>query len=140
MFLSRSKNFWKEKEFSWEGDDAIQLIQENVKTLQPSESPVNISVGVSESPEVRKRIKIPLDRIVFEMKDEEEPVYDFVAFDETAQGHWLDFLVTQGLTYLRAHAKYLSQALYETVRIEEEGQDRVHVQLVRSRPEKIHRE
>ena len=57
--------------------------------------------------------------------------------DETAQEKWLDFLVTQGLTYLRAHAKYLSQARYETVRIEEEGQDRIHVQLVRSRPGKI---
>ncbi|UCE40960.1 MAG: hypothetical protein JSV17_16190 [Candidatus Aminicenantes bacterium] len=57
--------------------------------------------------------------------------------DETAQEKWLDFLVTQGLTYLRAHAKYLSQAQYETVRIEEEGQDRVHIQLVRSRPGKI---
>jgi hypothetical protein len=57
--------------------------------------------------------------------------------DETAQEKWLDFLVTQGLTYLRAHAKYLSQAQYETVRIEEEGQDRVHVQLIRSRPGKI---
>ena len=57
--------------------------------------------------------------------------------DETAQEEWLDFLVTQGLTYLRAHAKYLSQAQYETMRIEEEGQDRVHVQLIRSRPGKI---
>jgi hypothetical protein len=56
--------------------------------------------------------------------------------DETAQGGWLDFLVTQGLTYLRAHAKYLSQTRYETVRIEEEGQDRVHIQLIRSRPGK----
>lgn len=58
--------------------------------------------------------------------------------DETAQGQWLDFLVTQGLTYLRAHAKHLSQTHYETARIEEESQDRVHIQLVRSRPGKIH--
>jgi hypothetical protein len=57
--------------------------------------------------------------------------------DETAQDTWLDFLVTQGLTYLRAHAKYLSQARYETVLIEEESRDRIHVQLVRSRPGKI---
>ena len=56
--------------------------------------------------------------------------------DETAQEKWLDFLVTQGLTYLRAHAKYLSQARYETARIEEESQDRIHVQIVRSRPGK----
>ena len=57
--------------------------------------------------------------------------------DETAQGDWLHFLVTQGLTYLRAHAKYLSQTRYETVRIEEESQERVHIQLIRSRPGKI---
>ena len=57
--------------------------------------------------------------------------------DETAQGNWLHFLVTQGLTYLRAHAKYLSQSRYETVRIEEESQERVHIQLIRSRPGKI---
>jgi hypothetical protein len=60
--------------------------------------------------------------------------------DETAQEQWLDFLVTQGLTYLRAHAKYLSQTRYETVRVEEESQDRVYVQLIRSRPGKSHRE
>ncbi len=57
--------------------------------------------------------------------------------DETAHGEWLDFLVTQGLTYLKAHAKYLSQTTYEIARIEEEGQDRVHIQLIRSRPGKI---
>ena len=57
--------------------------------------------------------------------------------DETAQGGWLDFLVTQGLTHLRAHAKYLSQTRFETVRIEEESQDRIHIQLIRSRPGKV---
>ena len=57
--------------------------------------------------------------------------------DETAQGSWLHFLVTQGLTYLRAHAKYLSQTRYEIVRMEEEDQERVHIQLIRSRPGKI---
>lgn len=57
--------------------------------------------------------------------------------DETARGGWLDFLVTQGLTYLRAHAKYLSQTRYEIVRIEEESQDSVSIQLIRSRPGKV---
>jgi hypothetical protein len=57
--------------------------------------------------------------------------------DETAQDAWLDFLVTQGLTYLRAHAKYLSQTQYEQVCIEEESQNRIHFQIVRSRPGKI---
>lgn len=57
--------------------------------------------------------------------------------DETAQGQWLDFLCTQGLTYLRAHAKYLSQTEFETVRIEEELQDKVQIQFIRSRPGKV---
>ena len=57
--------------------------------------------------------------------------------DETARGAWLDFLSTQGLTYLRAHLKYLSQAKFETARIEEEIGERVRIQLVRSRPGSI---
>ncbi len=57
--------------------------------------------------------------------------------DETAQGPWLDFLVTQGLTYLFAHLDYLSQANYEIVRIEEESQGRVSIQFVRDRPGEI---
>lgn len=57
--------------------------------------------------------------------------------DETARGPWLDFLVTQGLTYLFAHVEYLSQANYEIVRIEEEIQGRVSIQFVRARPGKI---
>ncbi|MGD8535102.1 MAG: M14 family metallopeptidase [Candidatus Aminicenantes bacterium] len=57
--------------------------------------------------------------------------------DETAHGDWLDFLCEQGLTYLRAHAKYLSQAQFEILRLEEEGQDRVQIRFIRSRPGKI---
>ncbi len=55
--------------------------------------------------------------------------------DETATGAWLDFLSAQGLAYLRAHIKYLSQARFETARIDEEaGSDRVRIQFVRARP------
>jgi hypothetical protein len=54
--------------------------------------------------------------------------------DETARGAWLDFLSMQGLSYLRAHLRYLAQAKYETVRFEEEVQDRVRIQFVRGRP------
>ena len=57
--------------------------------------------------------------------------------DETARGDWLDFLCEQGLTYLRAHAKYLSQVKFETMRLEEEDQDRVQIRFIRSRPGKI---
>jgi len=54
--------------------------------------------------------------------------------DETARGTWLDFLSTEGLTYLRAHLKYLAQAKYETARIEEESGERVRIQFLRARP------
>jgi len=54
--------------------------------------------------------------------------------DETARGTWLDFLSTQGLTYLRAHLKYLAQAKYETARVEEESGERVRIQFLRARP------
>jgi hypothetical protein len=54
--------------------------------------------------------------------------------DETARGAWLDFVCEQGLTYLRAHLKYLAQAKFETARIEEEIQNRIRIQFVRGRP------
>ena len=57
--------------------------------------------------------------------------------DETARGAWLDFLSTQGLSYLRAHIKYLAQAKFEVARIEEESQDRVRIQFLRGRPGSI---
>ncbi len=57
--------------------------------------------------------------------------------DETARGDWLDFLCEQGLSYLRAHAKYLSQAQFEILRLEEESQDRVQIRFIRGRPGKI---
>ncbi|OGD21877.1 MAG: hypothetical protein A2W03_10850 [Candidatus Aminicenantes bacterium RBG_16_63_16] len=54
--------------------------------------------------------------------------------DETARGGWLDFLCAQGLAFLRAHARYLSEARFEVGRIEEEIRDRVRIQFSRSRP------
>ncbi len=57
--------------------------------------------------------------------------------DETAHGTWLDFLCEQGITYLKAHIKYLSQVRYEIERIEEETQDRIHIQFIRSRPGEV---
>jgi hypothetical protein len=54
--------------------------------------------------------------------------------DETAHDSWLSFLCEQGLTYLQAHVKYLSRVKFQTVRIEEESQDRIHIQLIRKRP------
>ena len=57
--------------------------------------------------------------------------------DETAHGNWLDFLCEQGLTYLRAHMKYLSKDKFTIVRLEEESRDRIHIRFIRSRPSEI---
>ena len=54
--------------------------------------------------------------------------------DETAVGSWLEFICQQGLAYLRAHARYLSQAKFETAVIEEEVNNRVRIEYQRRRP------
>lgn len=54
--------------------------------------------------------------------------------DETAVGDWLDFLCRQGLAFLRAHLKYLTQAKFQRARVEEEVRDRVAITLMRARP------
>lgn len=59
--------------------------------------------------------------------------------DETARGSWLEFLCEQSLAYLRAHIKYLAQVRHETARIEEESEDRIHIQFVRGRPGSLDR-
>jgi hypothetical protein len=57
--------------------------------------------------------------------------------DETAQGAWLDFLCQQGLTYIQAHIKYLDQVQHKIIRLEEESQSRIHIQIIRGRPGRI---
>jgi hypothetical protein len=57
--------------------------------------------------------------------------------DETASGAWLSFLCEQGLVYLRANIKYLSQVKFETSRIEEEVRERVRIEFHRSRPGQV---
>jgi len=54
--------------------------------------------------------------------------------DETAQGKWLDFLVEQGLAYIKAHALYLSESTCQVSRIEEEIKNKIYIQFIRSRP------
>jgi hypothetical protein len=54
--------------------------------------------------------------------------------DETATGEWLEFICRQGLTYLKAHARYLSEVRFELERIEEETGNRVRVEFQRGRP------
>ncbi|MGC8892743.1 MAG: M14 family metallopeptidase [Candidatus Saccharicenans sp.] len=54
--------------------------------------------------------------------------------DETAVGHWLEFICEQGLAYLRAHLKYLNQVQFETAVIEEEVNNRIRIEFYRRRP------
>ncbi len=57
--------------------------------------------------------------------------------DETATGKWLEFLVRQGLTYLKAHADYLTRSEFTQVRVEEEVNDRIRIRFFRRRPGEI---
>ncbi len=54
--------------------------------------------------------------------------------DETASGAWLSFLCEQGLAYLKAHIRYLSEVRFATVRIEEEVGGRIRIEFHRDRP------
>jgi hypothetical protein len=63
------KVFQKEKEFSWEADDALALIKEKIPALGPPAAgagpePLKISLGISESPEVRQKIGIRISQAV----------------------------------------------------------------------------
>jgi hypothetical protein len=59
--------FEKQKEFSWEADDALALIREKIRAMPPGEAagkPVAISLGISESPRVRQRVRDDIVRIL----------------------------------------------------------------------------
>lgn len=54
--------------------------------------------------------------------------------DETAQGEWLGFVSSQGLSFLEAFMKFLEEASFTVERLEEEKGGRVHITLHRPRP------
>jgi hypothetical protein len=59
--------FEKEKEFSWEADDALALIREKIKAIGPEEAarrPLGVSLGISESPQVRQSVRDDIVRIL----------------------------------------------------------------------------
>ncbi|MBS3820002.1 hypothetical protein KGY73_10950, partial [bacterium] len=63
--LKESKTLWKkEREFSWEGNLAVGLIKENLSRLQNSPGPLDISIGVSEDPSVRKKLKRKIENLL----------------------------------------------------------------------------
>jgi hypothetical protein len=59
------KIFEKEKEFPWEADDAIALLQDALKKTADLKL-VKVSLGVSESPEVRQGLKKRIEQILAE--------------------------------------------------------------------------
>ncbi len=63
------KVFEKETAFTWEGDDALSSIEEKIRGLgraEGSDLPLRISLGLSESPAVRERVRREVLRLVRE--------------------------------------------------------------------------
>ncbi|MGB8952283.1 MAG: M14 family zinc carboxypeptidase [Candidatus Aminicenantales bacterium] len=56
--------FEKEKEFPWEGEEALRIIEERINALEESDAPLKISLTVSESPAVRQKIKERIERLL----------------------------------------------------------------------------
>lgn len=64
---SGSKVFEKERTFSWEGDDALALVAEKVRGLGEAGAPglpLKVSLGLSESPPVRRRLEREVEGIL----------------------------------------------------------------------------
>ncbi|MGD2246040.1 MAG: hypothetical protein PVI11_05790, partial [Candidatus Aminicenantes bacterium] len=77
----------KEKEFPWEGDEGLKLIQECIGKIQKSELPVKIQLGVSESPEVRDRLKSQVQGL---LQQNDIPEFEVEVFCAYKQGFfWL---------------------------------------------------
>ena len=97
---------------------------------QPFLSPLEVSDGVNVYAKRRSSRETRLtfrSRLTFVEQTPE-------LMDETASGAWLSFLCEQGLAYLRAHVKYLSQVRFETARVEEEVGGRIRIEFHRERP------
>ncbi|MFW6160008.1 MAG: M14 family metallopeptidase [Acidobacteriota bacterium] len=56
--------FKKEKEFEWEGRKALSMIEENLERLKKVKGSLSISLGLSESPQIRARIKNEIEEIM----------------------------------------------------------------------------
>ncbi|MCX6561426.1 MAG: M14 family metallopeptidase [Candidatus Aminicenantes bacterium] len=49
--------FEKEKAFDWEGERAVEAVRAGLKGAADDTAPIKISLGVSESPDIRQRLK-----------------------------------------------------------------------------------
>ncbi|MBM3293813.1 MAG: hypothetical protein FJY82_04725, partial [Candidatus Aminicenantes bacterium] len=60
------KLFEKEQAFSWEADDALAVVREKLAAGENRPGSVRVSLGLSESPDVRRRLKAQIEA---ELKD-----------------------------------------------------------------------
>jgi len=56
----------KERTFPWEGAEALDLLKDKLKDLPASPVPLRISLGLSESPEVRTRLRKQIEQYAAE--------------------------------------------------------------------------
>jgi len=66
--------FTKAHELGWEGDEALSLIRKHLAGMEGGTGPVSIRLGLSESPEVRARLKSRITRLLQDMSRESESV------------------------------------------------------------------
>ncbi|MGD9345162.1 MAG: M14 family zinc carboxypeptidase [Candidatus Aminicenantes bacterium] len=55
--------FSKEKEFLWEGEEALQMIEKHISSLSGASDGIKIHLRVSESPEVRRLLKQKIEEM-----------------------------------------------------------------------------
>jgi hypothetical protein len=74
--------FAKDRAFSWEADDALALIREKLPSLDHTLEPIRLSLGLSESPEVRLRLKKEVESYLQTLKAENVEVEVLSAYKQ----------------------------------------------------------
>jgi hypothetical protein len=74
--------FSREKEFSWEVDDALTLLEEKIESLDASAGPLEVILGLSESPQVRKNVKTRVEARLRQAGIQEAEVHVFSAYKQ----------------------------------------------------------
>jgi hypothetical protein len=121
--------FQKEKEFSWEADDALSLIKGKVRApglsaSRAGQTPLKISLGLSESPQVRQKIG---NQIAQALSSEGLPEPEVEVFSAYKQGFfWLTEKVLPALRGKNVHRL--------TVRFSEERDDLTRPKRTYSEP------
>ncbi len=59
--------FTKSEEFEWEGRQALDLLRQHLTGLDKAAGPVSVSLGLSESPEVRSRLAAEVNTLLQEL-------------------------------------------------------------------------